>query len=168
MKWLRAVLAVPLLLMPTAPAAASDTSTPIPAWCVRDLAIRPVQMAEGTLGPGDTSPFTWFGFTVHATGCQMTGATVVYRTVPLSTEEDDLIAESGTLTWNAFDMSTRTVYYRVYKDDNRESDEEFVFKVVCEESQGISAGTYARGTILNDDGLTFSSEQLVYHYHCRQ
>src|SRR5687767_3444870 len=100
MKWLRALLAVPLLLLPAAPAAALDTPPmPIPSWCLRDILIDPVTKAEGTVSQHETG-FTWFAFTVRAEGCPMTRASAVYRTVHLDTEDNDLILASGTLTWD--------------------------------------------------------------------
>ncbi len=167
MKWLRLLLVIPLLLLPASPAVAADIPITPPPSCDRDILILPVWKAEGTSSHNEYG-WTWLGFTVHADGCVLSGATVVYRIVHLSTDDNDLNPEGGTLTWHVGDMTTKTLYVKVFKDDVVEPDEQFVVKVVCPGSSGISGSAYTRGTILNDDGNTPSSEPVPYNYHCRQ
>jgi hypothetical protein len=167
MKWLRSLTIAALLvaLSPTRPAAAN---LPYPPDCYRDISIFPVWKHEGSVSQHETG-FTWFAFTVRADGCIFTGATVVFKTVHLSTDDDDLIAEEGTsVRWELGDLTARTVYVRVLKDYLVEPDEEFALKVVCAYSTGISGGAFAKARVINDDGPTPGSEPVPYNYHCRQ
>jgi len=152
-------------LSPARPAAADF---PYPIDCDRDIVLEPVFQSEGTWSTHELG-FTWFPFTVRADGCILTGATVVFKTEHLTTNDDDLIPVEGvTVTWGVGDRTTRTVYVRVYKDSTVERNEQFMLKVVCPLSTGISAGVATEGRILNDDGETLSGELVPYNYHCRQ
>ena len=154
-----------VLLSPARPAAADF---PYPIDCDRDIVLVPVFKSEGTMSLHEAG-FTWFPFTVRADGCILTGATVVFKTVHLTTNDDDLVAEEGvTVTWGLGDRTTRTVYVRVYKDSEVEPNEEFALRVVCPLSTGISAGVATKAMILNDDRETPSAELVPYNYHCRQ
>lgn len=152
-------------LSPARPAAADVI--PLPE-CSRDILMAPVFKAEGTWGQHETG-FTWFAFTVRSDGCVTTGATAVFKTVHLSTDDNDLDPEQGvSVTWAAGDRTNRTVYVRVNKDGDVEPNEQFVLVVVCQLSTNVNTAMPVRGTVLNDDGETPSAETVPYNYHCRQ
>jgi hypothetical protein len=169
MKSLRSLTAAAVVsvvaLSPAGPAAADVH--PLPP-CSRDILLAPLFQAEGTLSLYETG-FTWFAFNVRSQGCITTGATVVFKTVHLSTDDDDLIAEDGvSITWPAGDRTNRVVYVRVIKDGDVEPNERFVLKTVCAESTNISEGVAATAWVLNDDGETPSAQTVPYNYHCKQ
>ncbi|HEY0012289.1 MAG TPA: Calx-beta domain-containing protein [Allosphingosinicella sp.] len=122
------------------------------------VTIADVVQAEGNGGATD------FTFTVTRTGG--TGAiTVDYNTVAngTATAGEDFVAESGTLTFGAGEM-TKTFTIEVNGDTNAEPAETFTVQLSNPTGNAVIADASATGTIQNDDILLISQVQGSAYY----
>lgn len=162
---LAAVLAVAIgipvgLAGPAAPAQATI--------CIRTLTVAGDRGYEGTPGSGLAGLPTAFVFTVTSAGCA-TPSTVRYATQHGTTNAYDLYSSTGTLTFDAGDMSARSIVVWVRKDGSPGPNEAFSVRL-SSPSGAIVADGSATGLIINDDVVCVPPPEVPpgADYHCAE
>ena len=109
------------------------------------LSINDLSLNEGNAG---TSPAT---FTVTLSAASGQTVTVNYAAADLTTDGDDFVPASGTLTFTP-GVTTQQVTVNVTGDTAAEADETFAVNLSSAANATITDGT-GQGTIVNDDGV---------------
>jgi hypothetical protein len=177
MKRLTALLATTIAGLAIAGPAAADVTTlppigqvPPPLSCMRLLTIDTVTAAEGTPHPDDIYiSYTPFTFTISSTGCSRPG-TVSFQTHHDTTNSQDYVSRSGTLTFTSGDMSDRFITVLVRRDSMGGMNERFSLRLTTSSDvirEPLSGGS---GWIMNDDpcGTGGFPPGQYPDYHCAE
>ncbi len=126
-----------------------------------DVALPALSINNVTLSEGDSGTKS-FTFTVSMSGTNSQGASVSYATANgTATAGSDYVATSGTLTWVAGDVSSKTISITVNGDTTVEPDETFYVNLSNHGGASVAKGQGV-GVIQNDDiGPTISSVLVV-------
>lgn len=128
--------------------------TYVPAYGISlgSLCLRPVSIADTAVAEGNEGA-TAEAFTVAVAELPASAfpVTVDYTTTDGTADSSDYRPTAGTLTFQAGDTTTRTIFVDVFGDTAPENDETFFVRLTTHSSDGTTLQSAGVGTIQNDD-----------------